>query len=89
MIGGKVEHQPDARIDVHLSVRHKPGGRRYAFGGHTHVPGMIRLTGKAPFVRFLRIADPDRAIEEAGFEIIETGDYPASPPGHFVVARRL
>lgn len=50
---------------------------------------VMQLIGKAPFVRFLRIADLDRTIEEAGFEIIETGNYPAAPPSHFVVARKL
>ena len=59
-------------------------------------PGIWRLVlpvmqfiGKAPFVHFLKIANLDRAIEQAGFEIIETGNYPASPPSHFVVARKL
>lgn len=50
---------------------------------------VMQFVGKAPHVSFLQIADLDRAIEQAGFEIVETGNYPASPPNHFVVARKL
>lgn len=50
---------------------------------------VMQFVGKAPYVGFLKIADLDHAIEKAGFEIIETGNYPASPPSRFVVARKL
>jgi len=49
----------------------------------------MRLIGKAPYVKYFRIAEIDDHITRAGFEIIETGNYPASPPNHFVVARKL
>ena len=56
----------------------------------------IRLTlpvmqwlGKAPFVNFMDPADLEAEIEAAGFRIVETGDYPVSPPNHFIVARKL
>jgi len=51
--------------------------------------GVARLFGRAPFVGFLKIDDLEQMIREAGFDIVETGDYPASPPSHFVVARRI
>jgi len=50
---------------------------------------LMQMMGKAPFVAFRRMEDFERQIRDAGFEIIETGDYPAKPPSHFVVARRL
>lgn len=48
----------------------------------------LQKLGKAPAVRFLRPAELEAAIREAGFEIVETGDYPAKLPNHFVVARK-
>jgi hypothetical protein len=46
----------------------------------------MRMIGKAPPLRFARPARLERSITEAGFEILERGDYP--PPSRFVVARR-
>ncbi len=42
----------------------------------------------APFVRFLTTDELEGIITNEGFEIIETGNYPASPPSHFIVARK-
>ncbi|MDU8943970.1 class I SAM-dependent methyltransferase [Ovoidimarina sediminis] len=52
---------------------------------------VMRLFGKAPKgkLNFFRIADLEARIERAGFRIIETGNYPASPPNRFVVATKL
>lgn len=50
---------------------------------------LLRLFGKAPFARIGRISALDKAVESAGFEIIETGNYPASPPRRYIVARKL
>ena len=52
------------------------------------IPLMQKL-GKAPFVRSLTIEDLERQVTEAGFEIIETGSYPAVPPSRYLVARRV
>ena len=49
---------------------------------------VMRLIGKAPHVRFFRIAELEALIAGAGFEIVETGTYPASPPSRFVVATK-
>lgn len=51
------------------------------------VPAM-RLVGLAPPVRFLTRAALEREIAAAGFEIVETADYPAKQAARFVVARR-
>ena len=48
----------------------------------------MQLVGKAPYVRIMTPAQMERLIADAGFEILETGDFPAHPPSHFVVARR-
>lgn len=45
--------------------------------------------GGAPDVAFFSREALEREIRAAGFEIVETGDFPASPPNHFVVARKL
>ena len=51
---------------------------------------VLRLLGKAPGgVEFLNPYALVAAIRRAGFEIVETGDYPAkTPPRRFVVARK-
>ncbi|PTX56677.1 ubiquinone/menaquinone biosynthesis C-methylase UbiE [Litoreibacter ponti] len=47
---------------------------------------IMQLMGKAPFVHLLKQSDLETRIEAAGFEIIETGNYPAI--SRYVVARR-
>lgn len=49
---------------------------------------LMQFFGKAPFVRMRRVRDVDQAVEQAGFEIIETGNYPTNPPARFIVARK-
>ncbi len=50
---------------------------------------LLQLIGKAPFVRFLSVADWEREVTEAGFEIIESGNFPVDPASRYLVARRL
>lgn len=50
---------------------------------------LMQMLGKAPFVRFLKIAELEHAIQAAGFEIVETGNFPANPPSRYIVARKL
>ena len=50
---------------------------------------IMRWMGKAPYVRFVTIGQLEAAITQAGFEIIERGLYPKSPPNRFVVARKV
>ncbi|KCV81030.1 methyltransferase-like protein [Actibacterium atlanticum] len=52
------------------------------------IVAVMRAVGKAPYVRFMSIADLDGAVERAGFQIVETGNYPAKPPARFIVARK-
>ncbi len=42
----------------------------------------------APYVRCLTVDELEGLITGAGFEILETGCYPPSPPSRFVVARK-
>ncbi len=49
---------------------------------------LMQLVGKAPYVRLTKIRELEREIFHAGFEIVETGNYPARPPSRFIVARR-
>lgn len=48
---------------------------------------LMRLIGKAPYVKMLTFDAVEQAIAAEGFEIIETGIYPA-PFSRFVVARK-
>jgi ubiquinone/menaquinone biosynthesis C-methylase UbiE len=50
---------------------------------------VMRAIGKAPFVNFVRAEELEEMIRQAGFEIVETGDYPAKPANHFIVARAI
>ncbi|GGH21949.1 Ubiquinone/menaquinone biosynthesis C-methylase UbiE [Cribrihabitans marinus] len=95
-----LEDLPEALSRVHAMLR--PGG---LFISKTvcpisgRVPIKLRLMlwalpvmqwlGKAPYVNFMSTDELETAITQAGFEIIETGNYPASPPSRYVVARRL
>ncbi len=50
---------------------------------------LMRLIGKAPFVRLMKVDEIDQTIQAAGFRIVETGLYPPSTPSRFVVARKV
>lgn len=50
---------------------------------------LMEKTGFAPYVRFLKIRELEALIANGGFEIIETGVYPPSPPSRFIVARKI
>ncbi|WP_428688234.1 class I SAM-dependent methyltransferase [Roseibium sp.] len=74
----------------------KPGGlyisktvclkkRAWLFGPLIKV---MQLFGKAPHVNMLSFHSLEQSIRDAGFEIIETGTYPA-PYSRFVVARKV
>jgi SAM-dependent methyltransferase len=49
---------------------------------------VMRAFGRAPFVSFVKKAELERTIAGAGFEILETGLYPAKSHSLFVVGRR-
>jgi 2-polyprenyl-3-methyl-5-hydroxy-6-metoxy-1,4-benzoquinol methylase len=50
---------------------------------------LMQWLGKAPFVKFMEIKELEDIISAAGFKIIETGNYPASPPSRYIVARKM
>lgn len=52
------------------------------------LPLLQRMGKLPPHFRKLRAAELDAEIIRAGFEVIETGNYPDRPPSRFVVARR-
>ena len=61
------------------------GGRAWLFGP---IIRAMQLFGRAPYVRFFRPEELEEMIAEQGFEIVETGSFPASPPARFIVARK-
>lgn len=89
-----LQDPPAVLAEIHDLV--KPGGlfisKSTCLSGPYRVMGLLiaamRLIGKAPHVNFFSRGRLEGWIETAGFEILETGDYPATPPNHFVVARK-
>ncbi|QDC08393.1 class I SAM-dependent methyltransferase [Oceanicola sp. D3] len=78
-----------------MADRVKPGGhvitKTTALAGAWYfrpIIGAMRLVGKAPKVRFFSVGELDALHEAAGLTIVETGNYPAKPPAHFIVARK-
>ena len=49
----------------------------------------MQFFGKAPYVGMLSVSGLDKMVMDAGFEILEKGDYPNAPPSHYIVARKL
>lgn len=50
---------------------------------------LLRVLGAAPYVNFMAIAELEQFITAQGFKIIEAGNYPASPPSRYIVARKV
>jgi ubiquinone/menaquinone biosynthesis C-methylase UbiE len=48
---------------------------------------VMKPLGFAPYVDFLKVAELEEIITSTGFEIVESGSYPPSPPSRFIVAR--
>lgn len=49
---------------------------------------LMQLLGRAPFVRFLSGSELDRAMERAGFDLVEGDSFPAKDARRFIVARK-
>lgn len=94
-----VKDMDAAFADIHKHL--KPGGLFISKTPCLSEPGLgwkfgvlklaipvMQLIGKAPFVNVMSICDLERAITGAGFEIIESGNFPATPPSRYLVARR-
>lgn len=91
---------PGALADIHAMVR--PGGLFISKTFCRPGPGqsslqyramrilvpVMQLVGKAPFVAFMPIPELEAAIRAAGFEVLETGNYPERPPRRLIVARK-
>lgn len=50
---------------------------------------LMQWIGKAPYVNLMEIKELEDIITSKGFKIIETGNYPASPPNRYIVARKM
>lgn len=49
--------------------------------------GAMRLFGRAPKVSFFSTRWLEEAVRRQGFDILESGDFPKSPPSRYIVAR--
>jgi ubiquinone/menaquinone biosynthesis C-methylase UbiE len=91
LLENRVEHLSAVRAAL------APGGlfisKTPSLGGRYWLCPVVRgmqVLGKAPpGIAFLRPRDVEAEIAAAGFEVLETGDYPPSLPNHFVVARAV
>ena len=61
------------------------GGQAWLFAP---LIGLLRLFGKAPKVHMITVEAMDRMVRQAGFDIVETGTFPARPASRFIVARK-
>lgn len=86
--------------DVHSCL--KPGGLFISKTPCLSEPGLgfkfgllklaipvMQFVGKAPFVRFFGVQELETAVNNAGFEIIEFGNFPKTPPSRYLVARKI
>lgn len=48
---------------------------------------LMQLIGKAPYVKFMDVAESEALLTQRGFEIIEAGNHPT--PSRYIVARKL
>ncbi|SLN61949.1 putative methyltransferase YcgJ [Roseovarius litorisediminis] len=86
-------------LDQSLSRVHtllRPGGlfisKTVCLGNALHFKAMVWVMqkfGRAPFVRFMDVPELEAALGSKGFEIVETGNYPAKPISRFIVARKI
>ncbi|MEL7091847.1 MAG: class I SAM-dependent methyltransferase [Pseudomonadota bacterium] len=74
---------------ISKSVCLKEPGLGLKFGVLKTLIPVMQMLGKAPNVAYLSMLQLEDEIATAGFRIVETGNYPAKPPNHFVVAKRV
>jgi ubiquinone/menaquinone biosynthesis C-methylase UbiE len=65
------------------------GGLGFKFGLLKLFLPIMQLFGKAPFVNQFDIDTLEAAITKAGFKIVESGNFPATPPARYLVARKI
>ena len=70
------------------TICYPDGWRGIALRSIIAVMPLLRMIGKAPFVRIPTISDLHAAFDSLGYEVLEQGNYPASPPRRFIVARK-
>jgi cyclopropane fatty-acyl-phospholipid synthase-like methyltransferase len=80
-----------ARVHAALPVGGRFISKTVCLGGslkyRTIVTG-LQWAGVVPKMRFVTAPALEAEIAQAGFEIIETGTYPAAPPGRLIVAQK-
>lgn len=64
------------------------GSLGFKFGLMKLMLPVMQLFGKAPYVNLFDVKTLEAAITDAGFEIVESGNYPAKPPSRYLVAQK-
>ncbi|WP_341861834.1 class I SAM-dependent methyltransferase [Gymnodinialimonas sp. 57CJ19] len=89
-----LENQAGVLAQLHANM--KPGGlliSKTACLGEKWffkpLVSIMALFGKAPFVRHQRISQLQKAILDAGFEVVEESIQPGTPPRLYMIARRV
>lgn len=80
--------KPDG-VFISKTVCQPESGMPFKFRIMKLVLPLMQLIGKAPYVNFLKTNELERIIISGGFEILESGSYPASSMSRYVVARRI
>jgi len=80
---------PQGGLFISKSVVIGEAGWGWKFGLMRRMIPVMQKLGKAPDVVFRQGPEWEAMIREAGFEILETGDYPKRPSNRFVVARKV
>jgi len=50
---------------------------------------LMQWLGKAPFVQFMQVSELENALTSAGFEIVESDNYPKTAISRYIVARKI
>lgn len=79
--------KPDG-LFISKTICMPPAKGRFKFWLITRLIPLARFFGQAPFAKIPEIDDLEHCIADAGFELIERGDYPKNPPRRFIVARK-
>ena len=64
------------------------GGLGLKFGLLKLMLPVMQFFGRAPYVNPFNVETLEAAIARAGFDVIESGNYPAKPPSRYLVARK-
>lgn len=87
-MAGTIAHARDCLREGGLFISKTPclGSMAWLYGP---MIGIMRFFGKAPPVALFGVEALEAQVRAAGFEIVETGEFPKKPPCRLIVARKV